>query len=234
MRPLSLFAAFSTASALAPLAVPTLNLADGNPHPMLGYGTYKVGFVPASASAAAAGAEDAGATAVSARGCVRDALEVGYRFLDCAEFYGNEAEVGAAIADVGASRDELFLASKCWTTTIARGPEAVLPRTAPRVSAERRRATSLPSCVSNAQPVTVMRPPRSAKTAVRTLRKVVPRASREHSASQICTADDAVEMVQSTSSSRAPGCGEVHFSTHTRWLGEGEALLRDCARGRAA
>ena len=116
----------------------------------------------------------------------------------------------------------------------ARGPEAVLPRTAPRVSAERRRATSLPSCVSNAQPVTVMRPPRSAKTAVRTLRKVVPRASREHSASQICTADDAVEMVQSTSSSRAPGCGEVHFSTHTRWLGEGEALLRDCARGRAA
>ena len=126
MRPLSFLAAFSTASALAPLAVPTLNLADGNPHPMLGYGTYKVGFVPASASAAAAGAEDAGATAVSARGCVRDALEVGYRFLDCAEFYGNEAEVGAAIADVGASRDELFLASKCWTTTIARGPEAVV------------------------------------------------------------------------------------------------------------
>ena len=89
-----------TASALAPpLAVPTLNLADGHTHPMLGYGTYKVGFVPASASAAAAGAEDAGATAVSARGCVRDALDIGYRFLDCAEFYGNEAEVGAAIAD---------------------------------------------------------------------------------------------------------------------------------------
>ena len=104
-----------------------------------------------------------------------------------------------------------------------------MPRTAPRVSAERRRATSLLSCVSNAQPVTVMRPPRSAKTAVRTLRKVVPRASREHSASQICTADDAVEMVQSTSSSRAPRCGEVHFYTNTKWVGKGEALPHDAA-----
>lgn len=122
-----LFVVVYTASALAPpLAVPTLNLADGHTHPMLGYGTYKVGFVPASASAAAAGAEDAGATAVSARGCVREALDIGYRFLDCAEFYGNEAEVGAAIADAGVPRGELFLASKCWTTTIARGPEAVV------------------------------------------------------------------------------------------------------------
>ena len=33
---------------------------------------------------------------VTAAECVEMALDVGYRFLDCAEFYGNEAEVGKA------------------------------------------------------------------------------------------------------------------------------------------
>lgn len=93
-------------------------LRDGTLHPACGYGTYKVGVVPASASAAAAGAEAAGATQRSAAECVADALEVGYRFFDCAEFYGNEDEVGEAIAASGVPREDLYLASKCWTTTI--------------------------------------------------------------------------------------------------------------------
>jgi diketogulonate reductase-like aldo/keto reductase len=106
-------------------SVPTVTLRDGRLHPQIGFGTYKVGHIPASASAAAAGSESAGGTEATARSCVGDALRVGYRFLDCAEFYGNEAEVGLAIADVGVPRSELYIASKCWTTTIWEGREAV-------------------------------------------------------------------------------------------------------------
>jgi diketogulonate reductase-like aldo/keto reductase len=50
---------------------------------------------------------------------------VGYRFFDCAEFYGNEDEVGEAIAASGVPREDLYLASKCWTTTIFKGRAAV-------------------------------------------------------------------------------------------------------------
>lgn len=61
----------------------------------------------------------------TARECVADALSLGYRFLDCAEFYGNESEVGKAIAESGIPREELYLESKVWTTTIEKGPDAV-------------------------------------------------------------------------------------------------------------
>jgi diketogulonate reductase-like aldo/keto reductase len=104
-------------------AANALTLNDGRKHPLIGYGTYKVGFIPASASSAAAG--DSTSVEVSAAECVEMALDVGYRFLDCAEFYNNEAEVGKAIAKSGVPREELYLASKCWTTTIHKGPEAV-------------------------------------------------------------------------------------------------------------
>lgn len=50
---------------------------------------------------------------------------MGYRFLECAEFYGNEIQVGNAIQKSGVPRNELFLCSKVWTTTIENGPEAV-------------------------------------------------------------------------------------------------------------
>eukprot|EP00793_Prasinoderma_coloniale_P001999 PRCOL_00002507-RA len=113
----------AAAAALANL--PPIALRDGSQHPAVGFGTYKVGFIPASASAAAAGAEASGATQRTARECVADALSVGYRFLDCAEFYGNEVDVGAAIADSGVAREDLYLASKCWNTTIASGRAAV-------------------------------------------------------------------------------------------------------------
>ena len=52
-------------------------------------------------------------------------MAVGYRFLECAEFYGNEAEVGKAIQKSGIPREELFICSKVWTTTIEQGPDAI-------------------------------------------------------------------------------------------------------------
>mmetsp|Transcript_15934 Transcript_15934/g.35879 ORF Transcript_15934/g.35879 Transcript_15934/m.35879 type:complete len:328 (-) Transcript_15934:61-1044(-) len=102
---------------------PKIKLNDGTMHPSIGFGTYKVGFIPASASATTAG----GSVKVerTAKECVSDALAVGYRFLDCAEFYGNESEVGLAIAGSGVDRSDMYLASKVWTTTIEGGPEAV-------------------------------------------------------------------------------------------------------------
>ena len=48
----------------------------------------------------------------------RQALELGYRHFDCAEFYGNEAIVGQGLAGFVAAgkRDELFVVSKVWNT----------------------------------------------------------------------------------------------------------------------
>jgi hypothetical protein len=49
----------------------TLVLNDGTKHPMIGFGTYKVGFIPASASSAAANPSTAATAGPSARECVR-------------------------------------------------------------------------------------------------------------------------------------------------------------------
>lgn len=51
---------------------------------------------------------------------VRNALELGYRAIDTAQIYGNEAEVGRAIADSGVPRSELFLTTKIWVDHFAR------------------------------------------------------------------------------------------------------------------
>jgi 2,5-diketo-D-gluconate reductase B len=45
---------------------------------------------------------------------VRDALEIGYRQIDTARAYGNEAEVGAGIAQSGVDRAEIFLTTKVF------------------------------------------------------------------------------------------------------------------------
>jgi diketogulonate reductase-like aldo/keto reductase len=82
--------------------------------------------MPASASAAAAGA--AATIERTAQECVEDALSVGYRFLECAEFYGNEDQVGKAIRTSGIPREDLYLCSKVWTTTIEKGPAAIRDR----------------------------------------------------------------------------------------------------------
>ncbi len=73
--------------------IPTLTLPTGSPIPVLGFGTYKV---------APEDAYDA----------VSRALEIGYRHIDTAQIYGNEAEVGAALEASGIPREQIFLTTK--------------------------------------------------------------------------------------------------------------------------
>ena len=51
---------------------------------------------------------------------VRNGLDVGYRAIDTAQIYGNEAEVGQAIAESGVARDALFITTKIWTDNYAK------------------------------------------------------------------------------------------------------------------
>jgi diketogulonate reductase-like aldo/keto reductase len=48
------------------------------------------------------------------RQLVAEAIDVGYRAIDTAQSYNNEAAVGAGIRDAGLPRDEIFLATKLW------------------------------------------------------------------------------------------------------------------------
>jgi 2,5-diketo-D-gluconate reductase A len=73
--------------------VPAIPLNDGTQIPQLGFGVF---LVPADAT----------------QRTVEQALEVGYRHIDTAQMYGNEAEVGAAIAAAGIARDELYVTTK--------------------------------------------------------------------------------------------------------------------------
>ncbi|ULX54176.1 2,5-didehydrogluconate reductase B [Cupriavidus taiwanensis] len=50
---------------------------------------------------------------------VRNGLELGYRAIDTAQIYGNEAEVGEVIAASGVRRDDLFLTTKIWVDNYA-------------------------------------------------------------------------------------------------------------------
>jgi len=56
-----------------------------------------------------------------ARPLVEQALETGYRHIDTAQIYRNEADVGAAIAASGVPRDEIFLTTKVWIDHFAEG-----------------------------------------------------------------------------------------------------------------
>lgn len=47
---------------------------------------------------------------------VRTAIDAGYRSIDTAQAYYNEAEVGKAISDCGVPREELFITTKVWIT----------------------------------------------------------------------------------------------------------------------
>lgn len=66
---------------------------QGERVPALGFGTWQL----------------SGRAAVEA---VRHALELGYRHLDTAQMYRNEAQVGQALSDSGLDRDEIFLTTK--------------------------------------------------------------------------------------------------------------------------
>lgn len=52
---------------------------------------------------------------------VKAALAAGYRHIDTAQVYENEDAVGAAIAEAGVPRDELFVTTKVWTTRFRGG-----------------------------------------------------------------------------------------------------------------
>jgi 2,5-diketo-D-gluconate reductase B len=46
-------------------------------------------------------------------------LDVGYRHIDTAQIYGNEADIGQALAQSRIARNELFLTTKIWTENLA-------------------------------------------------------------------------------------------------------------------
>jgi len=77
--------------------VPTITLDNGVEIPQLGLGVWQV--------------EDEIVTDV-----VSAAFESGYRHVDTAAIYGNEAGVGRAIAASGLPRDELFITTKVWNS----------------------------------------------------------------------------------------------------------------------
>lgn len=69
---------------------PLLTLNDGRQMPQLGFGTY----------------------AIDDPRLFADAIDTGYRLLDTAKRYGNEREVGEAVAAVSVPREELFVTTK--------------------------------------------------------------------------------------------------------------------------
>lgn len=74
----------------------TLPLADGRRIPSIGFGTYRLAPGPL------------------AYGAVAEALSAGYRHVDTATFYRNEADVGRALRDSGLPRDDVWVTSKLW------------------------------------------------------------------------------------------------------------------------
>ena len=84
----------------------TLTLANGVKIPCIGYGTWQT--------------PNGGVT----RRCVKDALAAGYRHIDTAFVYGNEAEVGEGLRDSGVAREDVFITTKHWVTE--RGYEKTL------------------------------------------------------------------------------------------------------------
>ena len=79
------------------IASPHLGFNDGHSIPQLGLGVWQL--------------DDDEAQRV-----VSDAIEVGYRHIDTARVYKNEAGVGRAIAASGVPRNELFITTKLWNS----------------------------------------------------------------------------------------------------------------------
>jgi 2,5-diketo-D-gluconate reductase A len=73
--------------------VPTITLNDDTEIPQLGFGVFQV-------------------PPEKTQETVEQALEIGYRHIDTAQMYRNEAGVGAALAAAGIPRDELYITTK--------------------------------------------------------------------------------------------------------------------------
>ena len=71
----------------------TVKLAGGDALPMVGFGTWQLKSKTAYES-------------------VRAALDVGYRHIDTATLYKNEADVGRAVKDSGVDREQVFITTK--------------------------------------------------------------------------------------------------------------------------
>ena len=56
---------------------------------------------------------------------VKNALDLGYRAIDTAQIYENEADVGQAIAESDVARDKLFITSKIWVSNFSK--EKLIP-----------------------------------------------------------------------------------------------------------
>jgi 2,5-diketo-D-gluconate reductase A len=87
------------------MTIPNITLNNGVAMPQLGYGVFQV-------------PDDETEAAVTA------ALEAGYRSIDTAAVYGNEAGVGRALAKSGIAREELFITTKLWNSDHERPVEA--------------------------------------------------------------------------------------------------------------
>ncbi|BHH85958.1 aldo/keto reductase [Desulforhopalus sp. 52FAK] len=88
----------------------TVQFANGDQMPIFGLGTWK-------------------STPGEVYSAVTEALKQGYRHIDCAHIYGNEAEIGQAFTDAFkegvVSREDLWITSKLWNNSHA--PEDVQP-----------------------------------------------------------------------------------------------------------
>ncbi|GLV41842.1 Aldo-keto reductase 1B [Carabus blaptoides fortunei] len=92
------------------MAAPTIRMNNGLHIPVFGLGTWQAS--PGEVGEA-----------------VKNAIECGYRHIDCAHFYGNEKEIGQAIRekieDGTVKRENLFITSKLWNNS--HRPDLVIP-----------------------------------------------------------------------------------------------------------
>ncbi|MGV0602176.1 aldo/keto reductase, partial [Mycolicibacterium pulveris] len=79
------------------MASPSITLNDGNSIPQVGLGVWQTPPEDTERAAAAA-------------------LDAGYRHIDTAAAYGNEREVGQAVAKSGLAREDVFVTTKLWNS----------------------------------------------------------------------------------------------------------------------